>query len=134
MSSTVLSRGLLLRVLVGATVFVALQAALLSFSPSGPTRPPEEPNWFLNSIQGVLIVSAAFLALGGLSVMLDPVDIAVAATPLTVGGAVGVIATYAWLGGGNLFPIVVLMGTGWIGVATFAGAWVVFEARRSIAR
>ncbi len=132
--STVRSAGFLLRLLAGAALFTVAQAAMSSVSPFGPPAPGEAPNWFLNSIQGVAVVGVVFFAAGIFSVLAGAADTSSAALPLTIGGAVGVAGMLVWIGGGNLLPIVVLVGAGCIGLTSFVGASAGMALRDAQAR
>lgn len=119
------------RALLGAITFGMVQAYLFARPPLMGTLPPiEHPGWFLNSIQGVIATGVSFLVVGAVSGLSRATTLRSAATPVVAGASVAIIAVYAWIGGGNLFPIVIVVGAACIGTATFAGTWVAIEARR----
>lgn len=125
-------RGLLYRALLGVVVFAAIQAILFSNPPHRTTIPLENPGWFLNSGQGVMAVMAGLSVAGAVSLIFWPSTLTVSWLPVAAGAVIAMTATYVWLGGGNLFPIVIGVGTACIVAGTFLGAGAAFIARKGL--
>lgn len=127
----VLPRRFVHRALLGVVAFGAIQAMLFSSPPLQTVAPPDHPGWFLNSGHGVLAVVAGLTVAAAAGALLWPATIAAASMPLAGGAVLAMIATYLWLGGGNLFPIVLGVGAGCIAVAAFLGSSLAFLARKA---
>lgn len=105
----------------GAGVFAVVQLWLLQHPPATPSG-IENPGWFLNSGGGVGRVAVAIAlaaTAAGVVARATPVQVGVS---LAAGACVAMVATLAVIGPGDLFPVVIAIGAGIVGLSALAGA------------
>ena len=115
---------------IGAAVFVlshAIEAAAWSVF-AGAFAP-----WFLNSGRAVLFTAALFFVAGiVVGVFTDRSRCVEFGLFLGLGGvSASVVGLSWWIGAGNLFPIVILVGALVLGLASVAGTTVTALIKRS---
>ncbi len=103
---------------LGGTTFAAAQLPLL-FAPAQSLS--NSPGWFLNTGEGVAMVGAALAIAAVIVAFAGGVRAAVA---FALGAVAAMAATLFVIGAGNLFPIVLAVGTVVIGCAVGAGSLV----------
>jgi hypothetical protein len=114
-------RTFVLYVVAGFGIFMAVQVAL--FLVSGESRlTSDNEGWFLNSGRGVLLLAAAFgLASAAMAVLWSHRPPQLAA-PVTLGAVLAMTIVLFMIGPGNLFPVVIAVGTTILGAAVLAGS------------
>ncbi len=105
----------------GFATFLVSQVVMLAASP-GPLLTPDSPGWFLNSGHNVTRVMLA-TALGA-ALATPYADVVLRALAYLGGAFWAMSATLFLLGGSNLFPIVIAIGTVMLSVATVGGTVV----------
>jgi hypothetical protein len=122
---------LLLPFALGGITFAAAQIPLLEHTTASSG---ENMGWFLNSGQSILTitlslvtVAAAITALGWWAPM-------VGAVALSVGATVAMVVILFQIGAGNLFPIVIVMGGVFVGIAAFVGMRIGVVLRHAFTR
>ena len=86
--------------------------------------PPRFEPFFTNSGRSVAFTAACAVIAGLLAGILarDQRDVMIHATNVVAGAAIVMTAALFWAGPGNLFPIVIALGTAILAVCTFLGA------------
>ena len=111
-------RAQLLSGLLGVLTFCAVQIPLLIAAP--PAADIDDPGWFLNSGRNVLLVGLA-LAIGAAILTSRKQASDRDAVLYGIGAVVAMIVTLVVIGAGNIFPIVIVFGTGLVVFAVGAG-------------
>jgi hypothetical protein len=120
--------GRLLALLGGGALFAAVQAWL--FQTATPIPGIEDAGWFLNSGRGVSTVAVTFMVVGAL-IGVSQRDWIVESAATAAGAAIVMTVVLFSIGPGTIFPIVIVFGTGILGVAIALGASLGTLARRS---
>ena len=103
---------------LGVIAFCAAQIPLLLATP--PVAGIRTPGWFLNSGRSVLLVGFA-LAIGAAVLTAGKQASDRDAVFYGIGAVVAMIVTLFVIGAGNIFPIVIVFGTGLVVFAVGAG-------------
>jgi hypothetical protein len=117
--------------LYGAAAFLLAHAVEWQFWDAYFGRPGRDA-WFLNTGQatGWTVICVAVAALiGGLGTS-DRRELITAAANVAAGATVAMAATLFTIGPGTIFPLVIVIGGALLTAAAFAGALVLFPARR----
>ena len=118
MAVSVAFRAKLLPALLGALVFCVVQIPLLIATP--PVAGITDPGWFLNSGRNVLLVGLT-LAIGAAVLTARKQGSDRDAVCYGIGAVVAMIVALFMIGPGNIFPIVIVFGSGLIVFAVGAG-------------
>lgn len=114
----------------GAGAFAGAQMWAFSVHPGAPSGAIDNPGWFLNSDTSVAAIAAAVGVVAALTALAFPDRPWATAWATVLGAGPVMVGVLAWLGFGNIFPIVILIGGGILAMASAAGAHVGHVVRR----
>jgi len=89
----------------------------------GPIRAEDNPGWFLNSGRNVAILGLT-LTSGAAVLALSASDVVLRAAMFAVGAIIAMATTLFFIGPGNIFPIVIVIGGVIVALAVSCGAAV----------
>lgn len=106
----------------GAAVFAIVHAVAVRVTPvAAPSRAALD-GWWLNAVETVVAVAVAMVVVSWLVLRRRPGRLAARAVSWAVGAMAGMALTLAYVGPGNIWPIVLAVGGAVLGVSVAAAA------------